>query len=222
MQDEFVLVAERLSMSVPGRVLWKGVDLTVAPGERLALVGPSGCGKTTLLNCLAGLESPGGGSVRLEGTDLTSASGRTMRRLRRDVLGVLFQDHGLVPTQTIGQNLDYGFSGRTVRRADRPAMRAQVLDRVGVSHSPQTKTLTLSGGEQQRVALARLLLQNPRVVFADEPTASLDDGNVQVVQRVFDEMASLGTAIVMATHDDRMMRWADSMFDLSAAVGRAA
>ncbi|WP_462418526.1 ABC transporter ATP-binding protein [Kytococcus sp. Marseille-QA3725] len=222
MQNELVLVAEGLSASVPVRLLWQGVDLTVSQGERVALVGPSGCGKTTLLNCLAGLESPDEGRVVLGETDLTRARGCTLRRLRREEMGVLFQDHGLVPTQTIRQNLDYGFGGQRVSRDERARRRAAALEQVGIPHEEGRKTLTLSGGEQQRVALARLLVQRPRIVFADEPTASLDGGNVHVVQQVFDDMASRGTAVVMATHDDRMMRWVDSVLDLTDAVERAA
>lgn len=173
-----------------------GVDLTVAPGEVVALLGPSGCGKSTLLRSVAGLEVPAAGTVRWDGTDVT--------RLPPDRrgFGLMFQDHALFPHRTVGQNVAFGLRMAGRSRAEQAAGVAAALDRVGLTGFADRSVDTLSGGEAQRVALARALAPEPRLLMLDEPLGSLDrslrDELATELRRVLGE---LGLAAVHVTHD---------------------
>ena len=173
-----------------------GVDLTVAPGEVVALLGPSGCGKSTLLRAVAGLEVPTTGTVRWDGADLT--------RLPPDRrgFGLMFQDHALFPHRTVGQNVAFGLRMAGRSRGEQTAGVAAALARVGLAGFADRTVDTLSGGEAQRVALARALAPEPRLLMLDEPLGSLDrvlrDDLAAELRAVLGE---LGLAAVHVTHD---------------------
>ncbi|MBQ1080446.1 MULTISPECIES: ABC transporter ATP-binding protein [unclassified Nocardiopsis] len=191
------------------RVLWEGVNLDIRPGETLALVGPSGSGKTTLLNCLGLLEAPDSGEILFYGRSVTRLGPGRRRRFRRDHLGYLFQNYALIENATVRQNLD-------VVRRDR-ARQAEALDRVGLAGRDREPVHHLSGGEQQRVALARLLVKRPRLVLADEPTGALDQDNGAMVIDTLAEMAEEGCSVVIATHDSSVRDSCDAVFDVGEA-----
>ncbi|WP_017587796.1 ATP-binding cassette domain-containing protein [Nocardiopsis ganjiahuensis] len=205
-----MITLEHLSKSFGDRVLWEELDLTVEPGRMLALVGASGSGKTTLLNCMGLLERPGGGRILFEGTDLTRLGPGRRRRFRRDHLGYLFQNYALIENATVKANLDVAR-----RRGTRPD-HASALAGVGLAGRGRERVHHLSGGEQQRVALARLMVKQPSLVLADEPTGALDHANSTVVVDVLRRMSRRGCAVVVATHDPAVRDACDTAFDVGA------
>lgn len=206
-----MLTLENLSKSFGPRSLWKELDLTVAAGRMLALVGASGTGKTTLLNCMGLLERPSGGRILFEGTDVTRLGPSGQRRFRRDKLGYLFQNYALIENATIRANLE------VARQRGTWPDYARALERVGLTGREKDKVHFLSGGEQQRVALARLMVKDPRLVLADEPTGALDAANGGMVIDTLREMAREGCAVVIATHNDVVRDACDTVFDVSVS-----
>lgn len=209
-----MITTENLTKSFGQRRLWHELDLTVAGGRMLALVGASGSGKTTLLNCLGLLEPPTGGRILFQGRDLAGAGPGRRRRFRRDHLGYLFQDYALIDNATVRANLD------VARRAG-AAERSAALERVGLGGREKETVHHLSGGEQQRVALARLMVKKPSIVLADEPTGALDEANTAMVMDVLGEMARNGCAVVIATHVAGVAEACDDVFDVSNQDFRA-
>lgn len=183
----------------PVKVL-HGVGLTVSGGEMVAIMGPSGSGKSTLMYCLAGLEDPTEGSVTLVGEPMAGASRRRRAQLRRTEVGFVFQQYNLVPTLTALQNVELPYLLRG-ERPPRDVALAQ-LDRLGLASLVDSRPPQLSGGEQQRVALARVLAQQPKVVFADEPTGALDTTTGAIVLRELHEISrQQGRCVLTVTHD---------------------
>ncbi|WP_444960270.1 ABC transporter ATP-binding protein [Nocardiopsis sp. M1B1] len=205
-----MITVEKLTKSFGSRVLWQDLDLTVEAGRMLALVGTSGSGKTTLLNCMGLLERPSAGRILFEGTDLTRLGPGGQRRFRADELGYLFQDYALVESASVQANL------AVVKRHDTRSRHAAALERVGLAGREREKVHRLSGGEQQRVALARVLVKQPSLVLADEPTGALDHDNGAMVVEVLRQMSREGCAVVIATHDDAVRDACDAAFDVGA------
>ncbi|MFF0448587.1 ATP-binding cassette domain-containing protein [Streptomyces sp. NPDC004609] len=191
---------ENLSKSFGSRTLWSDVTFTVSRGEMLAVVGPSGSGKSTLLNCLGLLARPSAGAIRYEGKDITRCGRREIRGFRRDVLGYLFQNYALIENATVAENLKVVAKPRRFSRGEADTAIAEALERVGLGGREKEKIYHLSGGEQQRVALARLMVKQPALVLADEPTGALDDANTTMVVDILREMSEAGCAVVIATH----------------------
>lgn len=193
-----MLVVDRLTKSYGPRTLWHDLSFAVDAGTMVALTGPSGSGKSTLLNCIGLLEPVTAGRIEVEGRDVTRLRGRGARRFRRDRLGYLFQSYALVENASVRTNLEIALAGR--RRDARGAIE-DALEHVGLGGRGDEPVYRLSGGEQQRVALARLVVRRPRIVLADEPTGSLDAGNGRMVVESLRELAAGGCAVVVATHD---------------------
>jgi len=207
---------ENVSKSFGSRTLWSGLTLNIARGEMLALTGPSGSGKSTLLNCLGLLDKPSSGAIRYQGKDITKLGRNQTRRFRRDELGYLFQSYALIDNATVSENLEIALKPR---RAQGDTTIAEVLDRVGLSGREKEKIHYLSGGEQQRVALARLMLQQPSLVLADEPTGALDHDNTTMVVDILREMSKNGCTVVIATHDESVRDRCDAVFVVGGASG---
>lgn len=183
------------------------VSLEVAAGELVALVGPSGCGKSTLLHLVSGVDRPDAGSVRLLGVELATAGERELTRLRRYSVGVVFQAFHLMPNLTARENvaLPLALAGR----AD-PDRVSALLERVGLAARAEHYPAELSGGEEQRVAVARALAHRPALVVADEPTGNLDSHNGAEVLALLDELRrEEGAALLLATHDAQVSSRAD-------------
>ncbi|MCX4906835.1 ABC transporter ATP-binding protein [Streptomyces sp. NBC_00878] len=203
---------ENLSKSFGRRTLWSDVTFTVSRGEMLALVGPSGSGKSTLLNCLGLLDRPSAGAIRHEGKDITRFGRREIRGFRSSILGYLFQNYALIENATVAENLKVAVKPQRSSRSEVGTAIAKALDRVGLGEREKEKIYHLSGGEQQRVALARLMVKQPALVLADEPTGALDHDNATMVVDILREMSKAGCAVVIATHDDRVQDRCDTVF----------
>ena len=199
-----VLEMAGVSLSLPSagglvRIL-QDADLTVAPGERLAVVGPSGSGKSSLIAVAAGLERPSGGVVRLLGEDLAALDEDGRARLRRGRVALVFQNFHLLPNMTAEENVSAPLE--IDRRRDAGAKARDWLARVGLEGRRAHYPHQLSGGEQQRVAIARALAVQPRLLFADEPTGNLDPMTAgRVADLMLELVAQSGAALVLVTHD---------------------
>ena len=186
----------------------KGVDMRVAPGEVVGLVGPSGSGKSTLLKCLGAVIDPTAGRMTL-GSDVIYDNGwkvRDLRALRRDKIGFVFQAPYLIPFLDVTDNVALLPMLAGVPNADARRRALDLLTALDVQHRARAMPSQLSGGEQQRVAIARGLVNRPPVILADEPTAPLDSGRAMAVIRILGEMAKkYATAIIVVTHDEKII-----------------
>jgi len=180
------------------------VDLDVARGEMVAIVGPSGSGKTTLLNCLSGLERIDEGEILIDGTDLATMKDDPRTEFRARSMGFVFQAFNLLPVLSAVENVEIPMLliGTGAREARRRAV--ETLEQVGLAPRADHRPDQLSGGEQQRVAVARALVHQPAVVWADEPTGNLDSESSASVMALFRSLNKDGQTIVMVTHDQRI------------------
>lgn len=193
----------------------RGVDLQVFAGEMLALTGPSGSGKSTILNLAGLIDAPDEGQVLLSGQPVDVHDETRAALLRRDALGFVFQSFNLVPVMTVAENVDYPLFLAGVPAAERRERVAEALHSVGLQEHARHRPDALSGGQRQRVAIARALVKRPRLVIADEPTASLDSKTAdQVLDLMRERGHAEGAAFVIATHDARLTRRCDRIVAL--------
>src|SRR2546427_1258368 len=178
------------------------VSLTVPTGEFLALLGSSGSGKSTLLNLIAGLDRPSSGSVIAHGQDLSKMSSLELARYRRQAVGMVFQSFNLLPRMTLEENVELPLRLAEVDRSERATRVGEALERVGLGARRRHRPSELSGGEQQRGALARALVNRPAILFADEPTGNLDSATGEQILLLLREIQdTLGMTIIMVTHE---------------------
>lgn len=211
---QVVLRIENASKSMGRRTLWEHLDLEVAAGEVVAIRGESGSGKSTLLNCIGGLDAFDSGRIFFQNRELTDASTRDFVKLRRESLCYLFQDFALIDEETVAENLALGFRGRLARSEAHRRM-VDALHLVGLDNRLKSRVFELSGGEQQRVAVARMLLKEPELILADEPTASLDRENATSVLGVIRKAADNGAAALVVSHDPWVIEHCDRAVSLN-------
>ena len=198
-----VLSARRLGKRYGDRWVLSGIDLELEPSDRLAVLGPSGCGKTTLLNLLGGLDRPDEGYVMLENQDLTNITPLERSRVRRERIGTIFQFFHLIPTLTASENIELplqllGWSNSKIQERVK-----SLLTSIGLEARAHAWAHELSGGEQQRIAVARALASKPAVLLADEPTGNLDQTSGLNILGLLSKLASQeSTALVMVTHSE--------------------
>ena len=186
----------------------RGVDVTLAPGELVALVGASGSGKTTLLNLLGCLDRPTAGTVRIQGTEVQDLSERQLTGFRRRAIGFVFQEAYLIPTLTAVENVGLPLSFDPDRI--KPSAPAEALSRVGLGEKTRRYPSELSGGERQRVAIARAIVHQPVLILADEPTGNLDSENGRRIFALFRELVSKGDlSALVATHNQELAAMTD-------------
>ncbi|MEV6955519.1 ABC transporter ATP-binding protein [Streptomyces sp. NPDC051183] len=193
----------------------RGVSFDVRRGELTALKGRSGSGKTTLLNVVGGLDTPTGGAVRIDGTDLADLDESGLLALRRDRIGFVFQSFGLIPVLTAAENVGVPMRMRKVPAPQREERVRTLLALVGLSEHADQRPGELSGGQQQRVAVARALANDPALIIADEPTGQLDsETGRQIMQLLRAVVRSEGVTVLVATHDPALMELADRVVEL--------
>lgn len=182
----------------------RGIDLQVERGEMIAIVGPSGSGKTTLLNCLSGLDVFDGGQVVIEGQDLSKMSDRARTKYRSRNMGFVFQAFNLLPVLSAAENVEIPLLLQGVGTRDSRRRSLEMLETLGLAHRADHRPDQLSGGEQQRVAVARALIHKPAVVWADEPTGNLDSEVTNVIVELLVRMNKSGQTIVLVTHNPQV------------------
>ena len=193
----------------------RGIDLTVMPGQFIAVVGRSGSGKTTLLNILAGLDKPTSGKVMFQDRDVAEMDENDLTELRRHKIGFVFQSFGLLPLLSAFENVELPLRIAGVGTRDREDRTREALEIVGLWNRARHRPYELSGGEQQRVAIARAIVNEPPLILADEPTGELDSNNARSIFGLFKEMVqNRGISVVSATHDSTLLEMADEVKEI--------
>lgn len=220
--EKHILELQQVSMVYGTVNALTAIDLHVREGEWLAIMGPSGSGKTTLMNIIGCMDKPSFGKVVLDGQDVTAATMRELTAIRRDKIGLIFQQFHLVSYLTALENVMMAQYYHSMVD-EREAMAA--LERVGLGMRTSHLPSQLSGGEQQRVCIARALINYPRLILADEPTGNLDGENEEIVMNIFRQLHDEGSSIIMVTHSlevaahaqrhivlehGRIVKWAES------------
>ncbi len=197
----------------------RGLSLRIERGEFTALVGPSGSGKTTALQLMGCLDRPTDGRVFINGNDVTDLNARRRALLRRGTIGFIFQFFALIPTLTAFENVELPLLLMGVSARERRKRVEELLEAVGIAHRAHHRPDQLSGGEQQRVAVARALATNPAIILADEPTANLDTENGCQIMEIMQRLnRGTGVTFVFATHDPRVIRFARRVITLRDGV----
>ncbi|MDO8950591.1 MAG: ABC transporter ATP-binding protein [Actinomycetota bacterium] len=190
------------------------VDLRIPRGEFVAIVGPSGSGKTTMLNLLGGLDTPTHGSITVDGTDITGYTERQLTFFRREKIGFVFQFFNLIPTLTAEENVQFAIELASRDGVPPDTNAAELLTRVGLGERIHHFPSQLSGGEQQRVAVARALAKDPVLVLGDEPTGNLDFRTGKLVLGALKEMNREGKTVILVTHNTPLARVADRILHI--------
>ena len=204
------IILRNITKSFGSLQVLKGIDLDIAQGEVVSIVGPSGAGKTTLLQIMGTLDRADSGSIIINGTDISSLKNQALARFRNQHIGFVFQFHQLLPEFTALENITIPalIAGRSQREARQRA--EELLDFMGLADRAAHKPAELSGGEKQRVAVARALVNHPAVILADEPSGSLDSANKAELHALFFRLRDeMGQTFVIVTHDEELARTTD-------------
>lgn len=206
----------RIYVDASGRTVTalQGLDFDLSVGEFVVVRGPSGCGKSTLLNLLGLLDRPTTGDLWISGVEVRSLDSRNTARFRRDHVGYLFQDGGLIEPMTAFENVELPLTYRELPRAERRSRVVEALGRVGLDESTYAQVATLSGGERQRVGLARALVTDPAILICDEPTAALDENSSQAIVDMLIERARGDRTVICSSHDPLVIERADRSISL--------
>jgi len=211
--NDFVVATQSLNKAYPlgdaeVEVL-KGIALNVAKGEFVAICGPSGSGKTTLLNLISGIDRPTSGKIFVLGQDLTVQDEDFLADFRCSNIGFVFQSYNLVSTLTVAENVAFPMEWSRKPEAEIERRVQELLETVGLQNRANHFPAQLSGGEQQRVAFARALANDPELILADEPTGNLDTENGQKIRQVLRMLKDNGKTVIVATHDQELIQLAD-------------
>jgi putative ABC transport system ATP-binding protein len=215
MNDDAILVAEGVRKiyrsGADSIVALHGLDFVVPQGQFVAVMGPSGSGKTTLLNCVSGLDEIDAGRVLVDGLSIHELSDKERTKHRAKAMGFIFQAFNLIPVFTATENVELPLLLAGARETDARVRARETLERVGLGHRLDRRPMELSGGEQQRVAVARALAGEPRIVWADEPTGNLDSEMAASVIALLGELHAEGLTIILVTHDPTVAAHADRL-----------
>ncbi|OXS56206.1 macrolide ABC transporter ATP-binding protein [Cohnella sp. CIP 111063] len=193
----------------------KDVDIRLSPGRLVALKGRSGSGKTTLINLLSALDQPTEGKITFDGRMLTSMSGKERDEVRRKEMGLIFQSFALIPLMSAYENVEFVLRVAGYPAQERKQAAVQALERVGLKQRMHHRPFELSGGEQQRTAIARAIAHKPKLILADEPTAELDSRTgLQIIKVFRDLVEHSGVTIALTTHDPAIMEIVDQVYEL--------
>jgi putative ABC transport system ATP-binding protein len=193
----------------------KGINVSFGTGEFAGLVGPSGSGKTTLLNIIGSLDTPSEGEVKVLGKPVSSLSHKQSAKLRNHHIGFIFQTYNLLPVYTVYENVEFALLLQNMSASERKKAVMDALDWVGLSDKIKSRPSMLSGGECQRVAIARSMVKKPEIVLADEPTANLDSVNSHHILQTMKKLNhELHTTFIFATHDEKVMKYLNRIISL--------
>jgi len=209
-----IIEITNLEKKYEGETVLKNINLTVEQGEFICLHGKSGCGKSTLLNIVGLIEKFDSGSLKLFGKEIRNRSEFLKKNLIRYKIGYLFQNYALIDESTVKTNLLVGLKYTKYSESEKKKLIADALGKVGLSGFEDKCIYKLSGGEQQRVAIARIMLKPSELILADEPTGSLDPANRETVLELIRKINSEGKTVLMVSHDDHVVNTADRVIDL--------
>lgn len=195
------VVLENITKKFGNKTLFDNYSLHIEEGDFVSIMGASGSGKTTLLNIIGMLEPPDEGKVTIYGRNTPRFNSKDARILRRERISYLFQNYGLIDNETVEFNLSVSAAFKKTDKKKRQALFSQALNQVGLAGYEKRKVYTLSGGEQQRVAMAKIIIKNPSIILADEPTGSLDQENRDYILQLLKNFNEEGKTVVVVTHD---------------------
>lgn len=198
-----------ISVVIKGKRIFSNITDTMNSGDMVALTGSSGCGKTTLLNCLGLIQPIESGSILINGNDTSKWNDKDKTKFWHKYVTFIYQDYGIIEDETVAYNITLDKS-----KAKSKAVK-NILAKVGLNGRDSELAIVLSGGEKQRIGIARAILKNASIIYADEPTASLDSENRQIVINLLKECASNGAIVILATHDDRLVSECNKVINLN-------
>ena len=211
-----MLKVSKIEKSYGASKVLRGIDFRMEEGERIAIMGPSGSGKSTLLNCIGGIDRPDNGEILFEGQSLTSLSEQELCELRRNKISTIFQFFHLLPTLTARENIEFPMLLNSVSAKERNEKVDELLNAVKIQHRACAFPHELSGGEKQRVAIARSLSMQPKLILADEPTGNLDSKNTDSVLELIENLSKQhGIAMLLVTHNEEVTRICDQTITMN-------
>ena len=211
-----MLKVSKIEKSYGASKVLRGIDFRMEEGERVAIMGPSGSGKSTLLNCIGGIDRPDNGEILFEGQSLTSLSEQELCELRRNKISTIFQFFHLLPTLTARENIEFPMLLNSVSAKERHEKVDELLNAVKIQHRACAFPHELSGGEKQRVAIARSLSMRPKLILADEPTGNLDSKNTDSVLELIENLSKQhGIAMLLVTHNEEVTRICDQTITMN-------
>ncbi|WP_287388316.1 putative bacteriocin export ABC transporter [Lachnospira sp.] len=209
-----ILLLKGISKKYDNNEVLSGVNLSVMSGDMIAIVGESGRGKTTLLNILGLIINPSDGEYLINGKQIKNIDSREAMMIRRNYIGYLFQNYGLVEDETVEWNIKLAFSYKKMKNKEKNDEVLFYLQKFGLENSLKKKVYQLSGGEQQRVALIRLMIKDTPIILADEPTGSLDKNNRDLIMEELIKFNKTGKTIIIVTHDNEVANMCKRKIDL--------
>ena len=211
-----MLKVSKIEKSYGASKVLRGIDFRMEEGERVAIMGPSGSGKSTLLNCIGGIDRPDNGEILFEGQSLTSLSEQELCELRRNKISTIFQFFHLLPTLTARENIEFPMLLNSVSARERHEKVDELLNAVKIQHRACAFPHELSGGEKQRVAIARSLSMRPKLILADEPTGNLDSKNTDSVLELIEKLSKQhGIAMLLVTHNEEVTKICDQTITMN-------
>ena len=211
-----MLKVSKIEKSYGASKVLRGIDFRMEEGERVAIMGPSGSGKSTLLNCIGGIDRPDNGEILFEGQILTNLSEQELCELRRNKISTIFQFFHLLPTLTARENIEFPMLLNSVSARERNEKVDKLLNAVKIQHRACAFPHELSGGEKQRVAIARSLSMRPKLILADEPTGNLDSKNTDSVLELIEKLSKQhGIAMLLVTHNEEVTRICDQTITMN-------
>ncbi|MFJ6413844.1 ABC transporter ATP-binding protein [Terribacillus saccharophilus] len=216
--DNQMLCLNSVSKNYNGKenvTVLNGVNLQLVGGKVTVIMGSSGSGKSTLMNIIGMLDNPSSGSVLIEGIDVSKLTGNERSRLRSKKIGFIFQQYNLFKHLTALENVVFPlYLDNALTKAERMDKGVYMLEKLGIDHRKDHYPNQMSGGEQQRTAIARSLINNPQIIIADEPTGSVDNNNEESILKILHGLSREGRTILIVTHSDRVTAYADSLYML--------
>ena len=211
-----MLKVSKIEKSYGASKVLRGIDFRMEEGERVAIMGPSGSGKSTLLNCIGGIDRPDNGEILFEGQSLTNLSEQELCELRRNKISTIFQFFHLLPTLTARENIEFPMLLNSISAKERNQKVEELLNAVKIQHRACAFPHELSGGEKQRVAIARSLSMRPKLILADEPTGNLDSKNTDSVLELIENLSKQhGIAMLLVTHNEEVTRICDQTITMN-------